>query len=162
MDIPNNLLPSRLRQGAGSAHGEYVIFAAPGTTPAMVADPGYWLHLGNRLRVQDRISVIAEDGSFDMDIRVADVDPRGLYARVRVLRLCDGAGVAVPGAEPAKPPVPTQAGTPDRDGYIREQTPKGWRVLRGSDLIVDGLPGEAAAVAAIEDARAGKPARKTA
>jgi hypothetical protein len=154
VDIPNILLPSRLSLGAGYRHGEYVLTVKDGVTPAHVVDPGFWLHVAPRLKRHDRIEVIAEDGSFDMDVRVIAVDARGLYARVRVLRYCDGDGVAVPGVEPAQAPEARPLSMPDQDGYLIEPDSAGWRIVRGPDQIEGRLSSEAAAKAKLADIKA--------
>lgn len=152
MEIPFNLLPARLQVATGFAHGEYFVVAPIGATPENVADPDFWLHVAARLKLHDRIEVVAADGSFDMDVRVTAVDPRGHYAVVRVLRSWAADEKASNG------PAVRQMGTIDNDGFIVEEDPvHGWRVMRGGDIIARRLKDKAAAEAVRADARAGKP-----
>lgn len=152
MEIPNSLLPSRLAVASGFAHGEYFIAAAPGTTVEHVVDPDYWLHLASRLKVYDRIEVVAQDGAFDIDVRVVATDPRGHYVVVRPLR------VWVPDEQDARKPSLRQMQAADGDGFIVEEDPvHGWRVMRGGDIIARRLKDKATAEAVRADARAGKP-----
>ena len=162
MDIPTNLLPTRLTRGPGYQLGQYFILAERGVTPEMVVNPDYWLHLASKIHVHDVFTVVAGDGSFDMDVRIADVDPRGLYARVRVLRACDGDGNPLNIFSPAVPKAPPPVGMPSHDGYVIEPDAKGWRVMRGNDLIAGNLPSEAAAIQARDDSRAGKQIKRQA
>jgi hypothetical protein len=160
VEIPNNLLPTRLQAALGFAHGEYIIKPLPGTTPEHVVCPEYWIHLATRLKPDDTIEVLAQDGSFDMEVRVTSVDPRGLYAHVRVLRFCDGNGVKIGEGSAVMPPGLPPVGTPDRDGLTVERDARGWRVVQGRELIQGQLPSEEAANAVREAHRAGKPIRK--
>lgn len=151
MEINSNLLPTRLQFGGGYAHGEYVVFAAPGVTVEQVVDPDFWLHVAYRLRVHDRIEIIASDGMFDMEVRVVSVDPRGHYAVVRPLRLWTA-------DEKSSSPQIRQVGMTDSDGFIVEEDPvQGWRVLRGDTIIARRLKSQAEANSVRADAKAGKP-----
>ena len=153
VEIPGNLLPTRLQTATGFAHGEYFVVALPGTTIEQVANPDFWLHVASRLRPFDRIEVVAADGSFDMDLRVTATDPRGHYAEVRVLRVWPENGLSAAGNVP---PLRAMA-SPDNDGFvIEEDRVHGWRVLRSGDLIAKNLPDKAAAEAARDAARAGR------
>lgn len=154
MDIPNHLLPTRLREANGFAHGDYFLEAAPGVKAAHVVNPDFWLHLAARLKRNDRIEVVAQDNSFDMELRVVAVDPRGLYAQMRVLRyMGDDELVTIPASVVAA----------DDDGYVIEQDRvHGWRVLRGGDLVAKNLPDKASAEAARDAHRAGKPVKRAA
>jgi hypothetical protein len=99
MDIPEALKPKRLghRGGADYDRALYFLNLGPGVTPEMVMDEEFWRHLAARFKVNDRLEIVAPD--FDMDVRVVAVDPRGLWAQMRVLRWCDASGIRVPGAE---------------------------------------------------------------
>lgn len=154
MDIPSNLLPTRLDT---ADYQRVVYFHRPalGVTAEMVVHPDYWLHLAARLKLDDKIEVVSADGSIDMDLRVVAIDPRGLYAQMRVLRFT-GEGA------PVVAPAPVVA-ISDNHGYmIEEDRVQGWRVLRGDDLIAKNLPDKAAAEAARDAHRAGKPIKRAA
>ncbi len=150
MDIPNHLLPTRLQLGNGYAHADYFLVTLPGVEPAHVLDPGFWVHQAARLRLHDRIEVVAADGSFDLDLRVVAVDPHGHYARVRVLRAIDADGRALAIESRDR----TVAETADADGYVIQHDPvQQWRILRGRDLIERDLPSEAAAKARLAEVK---------
>jgi len=155
MDLPTQLLPKRLghRGGADYDRSLYFVVLGAGITPAMVVDPDFWQHLAARFRVNDRLEIVAPD--FDMDVRVVAIDPRGLWAQMRVLRLCDASGIGVPGAEHS-PTSSIIAGAPDQAGYIVEWGgPKHmWRIVRGSDLIDKGFPDKDAAHAKLTEIQA--------
>lgn len=135
MDLPSHLLPSRLPRAAHE-RGDYLHRAAAGVTLDMVLNPNYWAHLAERLRIGDRIEALADDGSFDVDLRVVAIDPRGHWALVRTRPSVSAAMPAAPFAGPA----------PDADGYTIDRDPvQGWRILRGRDLIAKDFADEAAA-----------------
>jgi hypothetical protein len=142
MDLPTQLLPKRLGHRGGADYDRTVHFltVGPGVSPAMLVDPDFWQHLADRLKVNDRLEIVSPE--FDMDLRVVAVDPRRLWAQVRVLRFCLSEGVPIPGLAPDQyMESAVVAGAPDEAGYIVEWGgPRHlWRIVRGSDLIAKGF-----------------------
>lgn len=143
MSIPTHVPPLRLftREDQGS-HWEHRFPA--GTLREHVLDPRVWGHVARKLRRFDTITALAEDGSFDIQLRVLAVDPQGMWAQTAILRerACDA--------------IPTLAA--DRGGFIIEYSgPQLWRIRRGEDLVAEGLPTEAAAEALLARLRGSKP-----
>lgn len=148
MDLAAHLLPSRLGR-AEHERGDYFHQPAPGVSLDQVLDPNYWVHLAERLRVNDLIEVVAPDHSFDLDLRVVAIDPYKHWAAV------------APRAGRRRPATPLPAGpAANAQGYIIDNDPvQGWRILQGRDLIAHGFADEAAARAALADLKGPKPAK---
>lgn len=167
MDIPSHALPNRL-QRSEYANTTYFVPVAPGVTPAQVIDPDFWQHccapLGTRqrdkLRVNDRIEVVAQDGTFDMDLRVIAIDARGLWAQVRVLRYVGEEMIPVPGVTGAQQETRVaDLDVPDSDGYrVEFGGAHKFRIVRGNDVIETHLPTKAAAYAKLAEIKAEKAA----
>jgi hypothetical protein len=146
MNTPSHMLPMRIDR-ADFARSEYFLAAPPGTTVDDVIDPDFWVHVARRLKVNDRIEIVALDGSFDMEVRITSIDPRGLWAHVRPLRVAEGR-FAVPEASGAYP---------DKDGYTVEWGgPHRWRIVRGNDVVARDFPDQAAAISALMNIKAAK------
>jgi hypothetical protein len=150
MNIPIQLLPVRIgrTQLAEFARASYFFSAAPGVTPEHVVDPDFWVNWAGTLKINDRIEVVAADGSFDMEVRVVALDPRGLWARVRPLRIAEG--------KLAVATTPTGL-YPDSEGYIIEWSDHHrWRIVRGQDVVARDFPDQAAASEALQNIKAAK------
>jgi hypothetical protein len=86
--IPDHLLPSQFPL-AQSVRTIRTILAKPGTTIEMVLDPDYWVHgalgehRGSVFKVHDLVEILAQDGSFELEVRVVAVDVRGYWVQVR-------------------------------------------------------------------------------
>lgn len=154
MDIQSSLLPKRLSR-AEYERGNHFLEVPKGVPVAAVVDPDFWQHVAARLHVNDRIEVLSPD--FDLDLRVVALDSRKLWAQVRVLRLCDAAGLAIAGAEPLASPA-VIAGAPDTEGYIVEWGgPKHlWRIVYGGNLIDKGFHAKSEADARLAEIKAPK------
>jgi hypothetical protein len=144
MNIPIQLLPIRIgrTQLAEFARASYFILARPGVTPDHIVDPDFWVNWASTLKINDRIEVVAADGSFDMEVRVVALDPRGLWARVRPLRIAEG-----------KIPVSSSptGQYPDAEGYIVEFSDHHrWRIIRGNDIVARDFPDQASAIEALQ------------
>lgn len=102
LDIPIHLLPNtnRLRKRE-FATDHWFLTVGPSITLEQVMDPDFWVHLTGKLKVYDRVEVVAENGILDVDLRVVAVDKREppTWAKMRVLR-SDG---PYPIHEPAAP-----------------------------------------------------------
>lgn len=151
--------PMRL-QRVEQVISRHLHIAPPGVTVDRVMDPEYWGHVGDKLRrsanggLHDEIRVVAEDGSFDIEVTVVQVDFRGNWVRVRPLRMWPETLWKKYGVAKAAPAM--VAGTPDADGWRYEHAgPQGWRVINATGDIVDhGLPDQAAAEASLVAAKA--------
>jgi hypothetical protein len=144
--IPDHLVPTKIAR-AEVARTLRFLPVLPGTTREMVLEADFWVHLGSVLKVDDRIEVVAQDGSFDLDLRVVAVDPRGFWAQTRVLREWPPKGEAQPKAE-AQPKT-----WPDSEGYRVEwggQTHK-WRIIdRAGQIVGKQAASEADAIAMLD------------
>lgn len=150
MPLPTHLMPVILRS-VEYERAYYFWIAPSGVALTDVLDPNFWANVAPRLKLYDRIEVVAADRSFDVDLRVVAIDPRGYWAAVHMLR----------GPEDVAPvPAPAQA-APDSSGYmIENDAVQGWRILNGRDLIAHGLASEDAAKAKLAEIKAPKPAKK--
>lgn len=156
MDLESRLLPTNSVR-AEYARADHYVETPQGVTPAHILDPDFWQHIAARFRVNDRIEVVAADGSFDAELRVTAIDPRKLWAQVRLLRICTGEGIAA-GRASASGPAPVERPAADHAGYVVEPDGLGkHRIVQGSDLIAKGFPDKAAAEAALANLKALKP-----
>jgi hypothetical protein len=139
VDIPLHLLPTKIARNDYGLTRHFLPVNA-GVTPEHVVDPDFWVHLSRGFKVFDEIAVVATDGTFDLDLRVVAIDPRGLWTQVRVLRLWEG-----------KTADSAPAGQyPDKDGYTIEFAgPHRWRIVRGGDVVAKDFADQAAAVEAL-------------
>ena len=97
----NQRLPIRLKRAEFESQ-HYVEIIPAGIPFSEVMSTQFWSHVETRLRVYDIVEVIAEDGSFDADMRLVRKAPGRL--EWRVLRNVSGApveGVVKPG-KPAR------------------------------------------------------------
>ncbi len=167
MKIPEHLLPTQFHPFTRLITHR-VIMVKPGTTPEMVLDPDFWVHgslqtegyaSGSILKVWDRIEVLAEDGSFDLELRCVAIDARGYWAQMRLLNWWPKSlRVKNEWLElPDKTSVQQRA---DPDGYVVEHAgAHKWRIVDRAKQIVDrGYPSEADAWAALAAIKAEKTA----
>jgi hypothetical protein len=151
MQIPDHLVPKRITR-AEVARVTRFLSVPPGTTRDMCLDPDYWVHLGSTLKVDDRIEILAQDGTFDLDLRVISLDPRGYWAQVRLLR----EWVQPDGAKKEAQPK----AWPDADGYrIEWSTPTThkWRIIdRAGQIVSRGHASEADAIETLAEIKLAK------
>lgn len=153
MPLPTNIPPVRL-QRRDEAITEWYHRAPQGTTIEHVLDPDFWAHTAAQMRrtpnkgIGDTVWVVAEDGSFDIEVLVVAVDPRGLWAQVRVLRAWQHEGKTQPAALTG----------PDKDGYVVEFSgPQRWRILdRSGEIVSKDHPDESAAREALANIKVAK------
>lgn len=149
MNIKNHLLPSTIRRSEHEI-SHWFLRVVPGVTPADVASPDFWAHLAARIGVDDRIEVVAQDGSFDADLRVIAIDGRKQWAQVRVLR-----GWPEASWEPHKLDVPVLAEA--KDYKYEFAGPHKFRIINATgDVVETHLPTKEAAIARIAALRAEK------
>lgn len=82
--LKQRLLDSHTRvrnAGEGRMWNHWQVNAPAGTTAAQVMDPDWWVNVAAKMRRNDRIEIISEDGSLDMDVRVVAMQARALYLR---------------------------------------------------------------------------------
>lgn len=153
-EIPSHLLPTSLERGFGGYALSHWVYRSPaGITADHIMDPNLWVHVASRLRVDDKIEVIARDGSIDAELRVIAIDPRHLWAKMRPLRLHEASPVEMRQAGPSS----------DGSGYLIEHDPvQGWRILNGRDLIAKDFATEEAARDALANLKAATKPRKAA
>lgn len=96
-----------------------------GTPPEALLDKAYWAHVSAQLRRGDIITALAEDNSYWSELLVLEAGK--LFAKVVQLRC-----VQITSAQMLNVNVP--------DGYeIKFRGPKKWSVLRGADVLKDGM-----------------------
>ena len=145
MDLSPHQLPLKIQRG-DYAISRHFLLVEPGVTPDHVVDPDFWVHVAARLRVMDRIEVVAADGSFDMELRVVAIDPRGLWAQVRPLSIVEG-----------KLAVAASGQFPDKDGYTIEFSGvHRWRIIRAGEVVAKDFADQTAAAAALANIKAAK------
>jgi hypothetical protein len=128
-------LPLQNRKQAGSVFLNFYVKVPLGHTLADLLEPYYWGNHAKNLRLYGVLTCIAEDGSFDVDLRVIALSDT--WAKMRIIRewvLPEGETVADP--------------SPARDRFEVNFTSEGkWRVLskdNGKVLIKD-LPNKSEA-----------------
>lgn len=96
-----------------------------GTPPEALLDAAYWAHVSSRLRPGDTIVAFPEDKSYYSELLV--VDAGKLFAKVVELRC-----VKLASAQLFNTTLP--------DGFdIKFRGPKKWSVLRGKDVLKEGM-----------------------
>lgn len=144
------MLPVRI-QSTQYERTEWLHEPQLGVTLDQVMDPNYWSHLAGRLKVRDRIEVLAADRSYDIDLRVIAIDPRGHWVQVALRGI----------SEDVPRVVATPGPSADPQGYVIDNDPvQGWRILQGRDLIAKGFGTEELAKEALANLKAaGRPKR---
>lgn len=133
-------------------------YVAPmGHTLEMCLKPTYWRNVLRELGQQrvigrhafNRIEILSEDGSWEAELRVMEVDATGGLVTTRLLRQWPEAKPeAVAPAPKAETKPETKADVPE--GYIVEQVPgNGWRAIDpNGDVLTEKRTTEAAALKA--------------
>jgi hypothetical protein len=86
--MPKLALPAgpKFLERGDSAFKDYLAKIPTGhTLSAVVSDPLYWAHHAKKFALSGRIDAVAEDGSFDVTLRIMSKGDN--WAKVRVLRL---------------------------------------------------------------------------
>lgn len=89
LDIAIHLLPNTNRMRKREfATDHWFLEVGPSITLEQLMNPDFWVHLTKKLKVYDRVEVVAENGLLDVDLRVVAVDKRDppTWAKMRVLR----------------------------------------------------------------------------
>ncbi len=158
LDITSSLLPKKTER-AEHAYTQYLVRAAPGVQPGHLIDPDFWVHLAHKLALNDRLEVMAADGSFEAELRVVAIDPRRLWAKTRMIRYCGAEGVDWPSALPFT----------SEDIPADEQFPDGYKIkFRGrakfaiedriGNIVEEQIPSKALALAKLAEIRRQKEA----
>lgn len=149
MPLPDpHLIPTAALPREQSEFARYVFYAPPGVRPEHVVDPDFWQHRAGQFRVNDVVTAIADDGTFEIEMRVVSLDPRRLWAEMRVLRAWEGK-------------TRTKARTyPDKDGYTVEfNKVHKWRIVDAAGHVVArDMPDEATAEETLAEVKAAKKA----
>lgn len=118
-----NILPGNaLQNTAEYDRNTFFVSVGPDVSMEDVLTPRFWAHHVAKLKVNTKIEVVAEDGSFDLELRVVKTGVG--YVHVRVLR--EWKRVSAPAAEQ----VPDVSETDIPEGYIVNHAPKTkWRFL---------------------------------
>lgn len=85
-------LPTRMWP-KGQKWAEYNEIVPHGTPMSAVLSREYWVHVENYLRPFDLISCVAEDGSFDIDIRLIRKTPTEMVFRLVREAQIDGSAI---------------------------------------------------------------------
>lgn len=123
MQLPANL-PQQLAR-AQSAFTVWCHTAKAGHTIEHITNPDYWAHIlvtysPEAFKRHDEIRVIAEDGSYFVQLLVTEIDEHRHWAKTRVLFTHWDSETKADGALPVK----------DADGYTVEFSgPQKWRIL---------------------------------
>lgn len=143
-DLPTRLLPTQIRRTETDIT-HWFHEATRGVTAEMVQHPDYWANVARKFKVNDCIEVVAQDGTFDLDLRVMAVDARYLWAQVRALRVFE-----------TKEPV--ERDDADPDGYrIEFAGPHKFRIIDRNGTVVDTrLPTRVAATERLAQLKAEK------
>lgn len=132
----NKKLPANSLRPEGSLFYRHQVLVPSGHTLEDILNPDYWAHYTQTLRQNSVIECVADDASFEADLRVEAVG--AAWVRVRLLREW-------------KRPKGAAAITPERDRYKIEHTPAGWQVIFDNSVnIAQGLISEDEAVKAVE------------
>lgn len=125
------LQPIRLKF-AEHERNQWFVVPEHGTPFEALLDPAYWAHVSAKFKPCDEITVNAEDGSYYARLLVQDAGR--LYAKVAELQYTELNAVDV------------MQGGPGLQGHeIKWRGPiLKWCVLRGKDVLKDGLTKEAA------------------
>jgi hypothetical protein len=127
--LKNPYLPSlSLRHHADYSRSRYFVLAPFGVTMADLTRPPFWAHHTLRLKPLDLVEVVAEDGSFDVDLRVVDVQVG--YVKMRALRVWSDADVAaVTAARVAEDEAREKKALEERFPCVRYTKLQRWHVL---------------------------------
>lgn len=118
-------LSPRNFQAAEVLRNQWQITPEFGTPPEALLDPAYWAHVSAKLRPGDIIVALAEDKSYYSELLVLDAGK--LFAKVCELRT-----VKITSAQMLNVHVP--------EGFeIKFRGPRKWSVLRGKDVLKDGM-----------------------
>jgi hypothetical protein len=133
-------LPSiALRHLADYSRSHYFVEAPFGVTIEDLMQPKFWAHHTLRLKRLDIVEVFAEDGSFDVDLRVVDVQVG--YVKMRALRVwSDGAIAAATAERVAEQEKQEAKAAAERFPSVRFTKLQRWHVLgHDGNVVKDGF-----------------------
>jgi hypothetical protein len=125
------LQPARLKDANYERHMHFVV-PEHGTPFEALLDPAYWAHVSAKFKPCDQIEVHAEDGSYYGRLLVRDAGK--LYAKVSKLEYVELDKVEVLQAGPM-----LEGHTVKWRGPVHK-----WSVVRGVDVLKDGMTKEEA------------------
>lgn len=121
---PKRLHPTKFTQSE-MARNQWAVTPEVDTPAEALLDPAYWAHVSARLRRGDIITALAEDDSYFAEYLV--INAGKLYAKVVMTRKIELTAKQIFNVE-----VP--------EGFdIKFRGPRKWSVLRGKEVLKDGL-----------------------
>lgn len=107
-----------------------------GTPIEAISDEQYWAHVSHQFSPGDKIEIFPDDKGYWAEFLV--IDAGKLYAKVKLVSLADFTIKESVGDIP--------------EGYeVKHRGPKGWCVLRGTDVLGDKLGDKESAIAWLQD-----------
>lgn len=99
---PDAADPQRF-QGAEFKRNQYILDAGEGVKPADITEPGYWAHLGERLRAWDEVQVRANDGLWYARVLVLEAGRNWAKVHIERVEYLTTAEVAITQADAMSP-----------------------------------------------------------
>ena len=127
--LPQHAL-SRDFKAAENRRRSWLYIVPHGVTPSDMLEPDFWSHVSGQMTVYDEISAVAQDGSYDLDLRVTAVNRQGPGADVRVIRAWFNDENAV------------KSSKPKMEDFAVDYTPGSkWRITRVKDkkIVREGI-----------------------
>jgi hypothetical protein len=142
-----------LRHMAEYSRSHYFVLAPFGVTIDDLMRPPFWAHHTLRLKQLDIVEVVAEDGSFDVELRV--VDAQVGYVKMRPLRTWSDAAIAKATAERVAEQDKQEAkAAEERFPCIRFNKLQRWHVLgHDGNVVKDGFTNQRDAMACLVEYR---------
>jgi hypothetical protein len=107
--------------GAEFKRNQYIATAGEGVKPVDISDPGYWAHLGAKLRPWDEIMVRANDGLWYARLIVLEAGRNWAKVHVESVTYLTTAEVAITQADAMSPYEVTYRGPHSKWSVIRKQ-----------------------------------------
>lgn len=120
-----------------SGRNSWLVRTPHGVPAEALLDPNFWSNCARELKPGERVEVVAQDASYDLDLRILEIGPtaeRPLWVRVRVLR--SWPDISLVGAA-AAPSLRPQITTSVDDVVVEWGGPSHkYRLVRASDKSV--------------------------
>lgn len=127
-----------LRHLADYSRSHYFVHVPYGVTVDDIMRPAFWAHHANKLKALDVVEVVAEDGSFDLELRVLDAQVG--YVKMRLLRAwADEAQARVTAARVAEDDERERKALKERFPCVRYTKLQRWHVIgHDGNVVKDG------------------------
>jgi hypothetical protein len=137
-------LPTRaMAHLAEFTRSDWFVLVPTGVTVEQLTVPSFWAHQVSKLRKHDRVEAVAEDGSFDVELRVIDKDVG--FAKMRILREWRNPEMAVPSNKEQ------YSDKPHHFPCVDYKAASGWRVIGfDGNVVKENLASEADALLALQ------------